>query len=680
MRISRYISLFLSLPVLLIGCAKEVQDDPMPEVTDTIPFSVTVQADPVTRASFDGSALGSGNYVFAAGDKIYITGHNGDISGELTLASGVGTGTATFGGSLEIINNFEPTAETILSATLVGASQVGTVFTVTDGKITAGPTYPSSIAYTSSLADLVQQFSHFTASFTYNVRSFTLTQQTVFLDFALELYRSSLDISGESPTVQVDIKSSDGNTTLRSVSGVPVTGSSVLANITFTTVFPAGTALQSAQTWVENGNDDIHFEPDFASDLDLSANNYYHVTRSTIEDFTVEAPANGQGASVTFNYGYDTIEYRIYTGGAWTNWESYSSTISLTAGQKVSFRGQGSSYANTTGSIGGKDNATLTQGTPLITFTNSVNIYGDIMSLMCDSNWSRHPSVGANAFKFAFSGCTNINIPADKDLVLSAETLGNSCYEGMFSGCTNLTKVPVLPVNTTIPDRAYYGMFRQCTKLETPPESLLATALGKEAYSQMFYGCTKLKSVPSFPSTPVTWNGKDVCFKMFFQCKDNLTTLTGQLFSGTTTMGQGCFMDMFSECSKLATVPSDYLPATTLAVDCYRGMFQSTKITRAPDLLVEDISGCDNCYRYMYYNCKSLNYIKCLARDPWPSPNPVPSTSAPYTQNWVQNVTTGDSNRTFIRNNNDQMITNWPTGNHGTPSGWTVKQLSEENS
>lgn len=659
MRISRYISLFLLLPALLIGCAKEVQDDVKPEVTGTIPFSVTVQADPVTRASFDGSSLGIGNYVFAAGDKLYITGHNGDISGELTLISGAGTGTATFGGPLTIINNYEPTAETILSATLVGESQVGTFFTISDKKITAGPTYPSSsspIPYTSSLTDLVQQYSHFTASFTYNVRKITLTQQTVFLSFALELYRSSLE--GSPSSVQVDIKSSDGTTTLRSVSGIPVTGSSVLAEIAFTTVFPAGTALQSAQTWVKNGNEDIHFEPDFAANLILLANNYYNVTRSTIEEFTVEAPSPGEGANVTFNYGYATVQYRKYTRGSWTNWDAYTSTISLSAGEKVSFRGQNTSYANTGGSIPmDNDNYTITTGTPLITVTNPVYIYGDIMSLVCDSNWGRHSTVGENAFKFAFSGCTNINIPAGKNLVLSAETLANSCYEGMFSGCTNLTKVPIFAPTTSVPQRAYYGMFQGCSNLESSPSSLPATTLDSHAYCQMFANCGKLTSAPTFPSEKGTFSGKRIFYRMFAKCQ-NIKAVTGRLFTSDTELVEECYHGMFRHCSRLADVPPGYLPSLTLAKQCYRGLFEGAAFETAPDLPAPTLV--NECYRYMFYNCSNLNSIKCLAR----------YSISGNTPNFTTNVA---ASGTFTKYSG----VSWPSGNAGIPNGWSVSEVTQ---
>lgn len=597
MRISRYISLFLLLPALLIGCAKEVQDDVKPEVTGTIPFSVTVQADPVTRASFDGSSLGIGNYVFAAGDKLYITGHNGDISGELTLISGAGTGTATFGGPLTIINNYEPTAETILSATLVGESQVGTFFTISDKKITAGPTYPSSsspIPYTSSLTDLVQQYSHFTASFTYNVRRFTLTQQTVFLNFVLELYRSDLDLSGESPTVQVDIKSSDGNSVLQSVTAVPVGGSSVISRIEFTSVFPSGTALRGAKV-VINNNGGIHCEPDFASDLDLLANHYYRVSRSAVEDFIVEA--RNSGASVTFNYATDgNIQYRTYSGGVWSDWLPYSSSISLSAGEKVSFRGQRASYTNN-------------GSTPLITVTNPVYIYGDIMSLMCNANWVRQSAVSANAFKQAFKDCDNIDIhpDSDKDLFLSAETLNASCYEGMFQGCTGLTKTPKLP-STSLATSCYKNMFSGCSSITSLPSGFLpATTLAASCYEGMFSNCTSLATIPSglLPATTLA----DMCYhRMFLYCA--FTNLPSGLLPATN-LAFGCYWKMFEDCRSLQTVPNNLLPAMNLATACYARMFfRCTSLQGGPDLPA--INAAPACYFVMFRNCAAIKYVKCM--------------------------------------------------------------------
>lgn len=541
MRIFRYISLVLTPLVLLCGCVKHVPDAGEPELTYSVPFSLSVQQGPKTRASFDGASLDAGNYVFSTGDKIYITGGPaGQISGELTLTSGAGTGAALFTGDLSIAGGFTPSASTELSATLVGTAQVspsGSFFTITDHQISAGPSYPSSVSASTTLQELVQKYSYFTSDFTYNVRNITLTQQSVFLNFALELYTS--DLSGNPSTVQVDIKNAAGNSVLHSVTDVPVGGNSTIARMDFTTVFPSGISLQGAQTWIDNG-DGIHCEPDFAADLSLSANHYYRVIRSAIEEFTVEARSSG--ASVTFNYG--PVEFRKYTGGAWTTWETYSSTISLSAGEKVSFRGQRTSYANTTAT----DN---NNGTPLITVNNPVYIYGDIMGLICNENWVRHSTVAQNTFKNAFRGCANIDIHPDKDLILSADALGASCYDQMFRGCTGLTKTPILP----------------------------ATTLAEQCYNQMFQDCTGLRSLP-----------------------------VGCL--PATTLALACYRQMFMGCSQLETVPAGLLPATTLANGCYANMFKSCgELRSAPEL--NATVPAPGCYFSMFRYCSKMKYLKC---------------------------------------------------------------------
>ena len=85
---------------------------------------------------------------------------------------------------------------------------------------------------------------------------------------------------------------------------------------------------------------------------------------------------------------------------------------------------------------------------------------------------------------------------------------------------------------------------------------------------------------------------------------------------------------MFFGCASLKTAPE--LPATTLA---------------------------DNCYAYMFQNCTSLNYIKCLATN-------ISASNSHYL--WLNNVSpTG----TFVK---PASMTSWPANAHGIPSGWTV--------
>lgn len=589
MRLYRHLYLLLTLPLLFCGCVKDIPQEPVPEVTSVFPFSVTVMPEPGTRASFDGTTIDAGQYVFATGDKLYVTGGGGKISGELALDSGAGTGTGVFSGDLSITGGYEPTASTALSATLVGASQSSGFFTISDHKITDGPIYPATIANT-TLEGLVQNYSHFTSSFTFAEHQITLTQQTVFLNFALELFKTNL--TGSPTEVDINVKSSDGSTLLRTVTDVPVGGSSTIARINFTTVFPAGNDLRDAQIWIDNGSG-IQCLPNFASDLTLEANKYYRVARSVIDDFTIEAPSSGTGTTVTFNY--TPVQYKVYSGGSWTDWADYSTAISLAAGEKVSFRGQLTSYANNGGS------------TPLFTSANNVYIYGDMMSLICDENYVRRTAVGEKAFFQAFKNCDRVNIHPDKELILSAETLGTSCCESMFEGCTSLTKTPML-LATTLADMCYNKMFKGCSALESLPEGLLPA----------------------------------------------------------TTLAFGCYAKMFHGCSNLTTVPSTLLPATTLAKACYNSMFfNCTKLTAAPDLPATDPQS--GCYFAIFRHCHALTSVKCLiyveskSVDQPSGYDGSPDPEASNMKNWDEinlwtvfnkwmNDVGNDSNRTFTRN------------------------------
>lgn len=90
---------------------------------------------------------------------------------------------------------------------------------------------------------------------------------------------------------------------------------------------------------------------------------------------------------------------------------------------------------------------------------------------------------------------------------------------------------------------------------------------------------------------------------------------------------ESCYYSLFSGDSYLVTPPE--LPATTLK---------------------------QGCYAYMFRNCSSLNYIKCLATD-------ISATDC--TSNWLSGVSSTGS---FVKDAN----TTWPTGTSGIPTGWTV--------
>ena len=68
-------------------------------------------------------------------------------------------------------------------------------------------------------------------------------------------------------------------------------------------------------------------------------------------------------------------------------------------------------------------------------------IYGNIMSLVDEDNFSTATTVGEKAFYCLFLRNTNLLSHSTKKLVLPATSLAKQCYFGMFSGCTGLNKV-----------------------------------------------------------------------------------------------------------------------------------------------------------------------------------------------------------------------------------------------
>ena len=125
-----------------------------------------------------------------------------------------------------------------------------------------------------------------------------------------------------------------------------------------------------------------------------------------------------------------------------------------------------------------------------------------------------------------------------------------------------------------------------------------------------------------------------------------------------TSLTRECYENMFIYCTALTSAPG--LPATTLTNSCYYGMFAGcTSLTTAPELPATTLT--DGCYSSMFNGCRSLNYVKCLATD----------ISASWcTNSWLNNVA---ASGTFVKN---VSMTNWTTGVHGIPNGWTVVNAS----
>lgn len=171
----------------------------------TIPYTVTIGqgGDATTRATVDSD---NKTLRFATGDKLYITGEK--IKGVLEIQTGVGDASgATFSGDLTYMGDGSPASELSLTATLVSAQQtVGTEVSVdAAGAVTVN--YPTT-AYCDDVATAVQKYSNLTGTSTYGEKSFTLSQQTAFLNFEITFEDGTATGTGLSAVVK------NGETTL----------------------------------------------------------------------------------------------------------------------------------------------------------------------------------------------------------------------------------------------------------------------------------------------------------------------------------------------------------------------------------------------------------------------------------------------------------------------------------
>ena len=168
--------------LVMTACSNDdnANESPVQQSTvKTIPYSVTVNEGATTRATVESD---NKTLKFADGDKLYISGT--DIQGVLDIQTGTGTTFSTFSGVLTYSGSGTPTSDLSLTATLVSAQQnVGTEVSVdAAGAVTVN--YPTT-SYCGDVATAVQKYSNLTGTSTYGLKSFSLTQQTAFLNFVI---------------------------------------------------------------------------------------------------------------------------------------------------------------------------------------------------------------------------------------------------------------------------------------------------------------------------------------------------------------------------------------------------------------------------------------------------------------------------------------------------------------
>ena len=175
-----------------------------------------------------------------------------------------------------------------------------------------------------------------------------------------------------------------------------------------------------------------------------------------------------------------TIQYSINNGPWTTISASSATTISVSAGDSVRFKGTNSTYAKDKSNYSGFDSGG----------TATFNISGNIMSLVYGDNFENNTGLtGSYNFcsLFKLSRCVSA-----ENLVLPSTTLTTYCYRAMFSKCGDLVVAPELPA-TGLSQGCYYYMFEECTITKSP--DLLAETLVTQCYYAMFTGCTSLNYI-----------------------------------------------------------------------------------------------------------------------------------------------------------------------------------------
>lgn len=234
--------------------------------------------------------------------------------------------------------------------------------------------------------------------------------------------------------------------------------------------------------------------------------------------------------------GVAPIKYNKNNAG----WTTLSETVSVSAGDRVYFKGDGCL-------VWDEDVTTH------FTIPNKGYLYGNVMSLYDEDDFATLTTPASNFYAAGLFKNSKILSHPRNLLILPAITIYADCYHWMFLGCTELTRAPELPA-TAMAAQCYYGMFSGCSKLVTPP-SLPAIVLARSCYDQMFFGCTSLASAPELPSV---------------------------------TLANGCYQNMFYGCTSL--IKSPYLPALKLEQGSYYGMFANCTSLKDIAIMATDIS------------------------------------------------------------------------------------------
>lgn len=215
-----------------------------------------------------------------------------------------------------------------------------------------------------------------------------------------------------------------------------------------------------------------------------------------------------------------TIEYSV-NGGAWTSiLASSTSTIAVSQGDTVRFKGTNTAYSKDKSNYSGFDGGTA-----------EYNIEGNIMSLVYGDNFVGQTTLPA---KYTFCSIFKLsNVISAENLVFPATVLTEGCYRAMFSKCSSMLVAPKTLTATTLAKDCCWYMFEECS-FERAPE-LPAPTLVQQCYGWMFTKCPNLNYIKCLATSGFgttnclqSW-ANDVAATGTFVKDDNASTAGGSV-------------------------------------------------------------------------------------------------------------------------------------------------------
>ena len=249
-------------------------------------------------------------------------------------------------------------------------------------------------------------------------------RKKVFSLFALMLFAATGALAQGTVTIKEGTADADKWTVKSGTTTVVLGETEVAKDATVTATYSGTRHVKSVTAVVKGGAEET---VTLATPLTLEA----------LSDGTIVVKTPKSGMQYTLNGGTKTAVTE--------------DAISVTAGDKVQFYGQGTTL-------------TSYYGTKIAGGTAQTKVYGNIMSLVDETGYATNYTTLSGEKVFYGLFLFNSTLTDASGLLLPATTLVESCYAYLFRGCDALTAAPELPA-TILTESCYYNMFTQCAKL-----------------------------------------------------------------------------------------------------------------------------------------------------------------------------------------------------------------------